>query len=391
MITIARTPKIRPAALRAVIGTMMDQLDYAPARPEVFLKPNIVDALNPRSAVITDPHVVAGLALALHDRGAEEIVIAENSGYFSSKPANFARLLESSGYARMVEHLARRHDLHVPVVNLEAEPHDEYPWKFGTLRLPAILRTHEYVNVPKMKTHCSTLVTLGMKNQKGLLKLADKKQFHLGYGGKGDLHECIRELAGVVQPAFTVLDATRALEGTGPTSAPGNQTAVRSPKLLVAGRDVVEVDNAACRVMGIPVSEVEHVPAREVVLAEGSAPLAPVDPPFARPKAYVAFGSVRMYTSKWACTNCQMAFSRMFRKISFVPELMDRLHALQAAHPRVDVYVGETSHEMIPPDHSLLVFFGHCTKSIARELDAVHVPGCPPDYNKAIDVLLDLA
>ena len=56
-----------------------------------------------------------------------------------------------------------------------------------------------------------TGATLCLKNQKGLLKLSDKKQFHLGYGEKTNLHECIRELSKIIQPELNIVDATTAL------------------------------------------------------------------------------------------------------------------------------------------------------------------------------------
>ena len=146
------------------------------------------------------------------------------------------------------------------LANLEWEPTEEVPWKHGKIKLPALLRTHAYVNAAKMKTHIHTTVTLSTKNQKGLLLLRDKKEFHKGYGGAGDLHECIRELAEVVRPELTVADATYALEGTGPTVAPEGQTRARKLGICIGGTDVFEVDNACCRLMGIPVSEVRHLP-----------------------------------------------------------------------------------------------------------------------------------
>jgi uncharacterized protein (DUF362 family) len=54
-------------------------------------------------------------------------------------------------------------------------------------------------------------VTLGLKNQKGLLLPEDKKRFH-----KLDLNDCIRALTQVVRPNLTLVDGIVGLEGDGP-------------------------------------------------------------------------------------------------------------------------------------------------------------------------------
>ncbi|MHA1733231.1 MAG: DUF362 domain-containing protein [Promethearchaeota archaeon] len=390
MISIAAV-KTRPLeAAREAMGGLLDSLAYRPSKPRVLVKPNIVDALPPRAAVDTDPAVVAGLILALEERGATEFTIGENSGYFSSKPENFERLLKASGYSKVVASLRRDFGVDVEVVNLEFAELEEREWALGTIKLPVLARTHAYIDVAKMKTHLSTGVTLSVKNQKGLLLLADKKKFHLGHGGRSDLHASIRALGQAVRPELAVVDATRALEGTGPTEMPDGQTRVRRLGLVLAGTDAFEVDNACCRLMGIPLSDVPHLVPREVTLAPGSLPLEPADPPFRRPAPYTRFGNVYLHTSMWACTGCQMAFSRTMRKMTLVPELTEKLRRLQEKYPRIDIFQGKNSIEEVTPDLGKVVFFGNCTKKLAEKLGETHVPGCSPDHNEAIEILLNL-
>ena len=241
-----------------------------------------------------------------------------------------------------------------------------------------------------MKTHQMTGVTLSMKNQKGLLLFQDKKNFHLGYDGAGSLHSCIREYAKVIQPEFSIIDGTRALEGTGPATGPENQTKVRHLDILLAGKDMIELDNAACQIMGVSIDDVEHLPKKEVKLAPGSEPLIPVDPPFQKPNSYMKYGNIYLHTSPFGCTNCQMAFSRMFRKIMFTPEFVKKFQLLQQKYPRIDVFIGKMSASEVPNLDNPVVFFGKCTKSIAEELGKNFIPGCPPNHNKAIDVIFNL-
>ena len=64
-----------------------------------------------------------------------------------------------------------------------------------------------------MKTHLQTMVSLGVKNQKGLIPMETKKIFH-----KKDLHAYIFELSKVVQPTLTLVDAIYCIEESSRTS-----------------------------------------------------------------------------------------------------------------------------------------------------------------------------
>ena len=105
---------------------------------------------------------------------------------------------------RRIEQWNGRHgDDHQVFQGLEVEIRSD-----GTLDVPKLLRDCEYVNVPTMKTHGQTMVTLGVKNQKGLLPMGQKKFFH-----KKDLHACILALSEAVRPDLTVVDGIYCVEG----------------------------------------------------------------------------------------------------------------------------------------------------------------------------------
>jgi uncharacterized protein (DUF362 family) len=369
---------------------ILEQLAFKPSSRRAFIKPNMVDATSPLEAVDTDPALVGGLVLALKERGVDEFVVGDGTGYFNEEK-NWLRLLEESGYKAMADDLEKNHGIRVTIVNLETTPREEFPWKYGTLRLPSLCKTHAYINFAKMKTHTHTQVTLATKNQKGLLALADKKAFHLGKK-YGNLHENIMALGNAVKPELTLIDATRALEGSGPTTAPAGQTKVRRLKSCIGGTSMLETDNAACELMGIPVESVLHLSKVPVTLASGSEPLVPFSPPFARPNPEImATDNFFVHMFDTCCTGCQMSRSRLFRKISFVPEINKLFAQFRYKHGRVDFVMGAMSDEIIEKIKArggTLVFYGNCTKKMAEKLGAIHVPGCPPDHNDAINLLL---
>ena len=70
-----------------------------------------------------------------------------------------------------------------------------------------------FVNVPVVKIHVNTCVTISCKNLKGLLPSREKKRFHfLG------LDRCIAELVSVVRNDLVIVDGQVGQEGLGPIS-----------------------------------------------------------------------------------------------------------------------------------------------------------------------------
>ena len=393
MITIVEVPSTRRVkkALEPM-RKLLTQLDYTPSLDRVFIKPNMVDAVGPLEAVDTDPVLVEALVIALNEKGTvKEFVIGDGSAYFSSEARNWERLIENSGYKVMIDRL-QESGINARLFNVEDDERDEYEWKFGTLKLPHICKTHAYINFAKMKTHVHTTVTLTLKNQKGLLCLGDKKQFHLGKKYE-NLHEAIHELGSTIQPELCLIDATRALEGSGPATAPGGQTKVRKLNLLMGGTNMVELDNAACTLMGIDIESVSHLPLSEVTVVVGSKPLSPVNPPFIKPELEIKMSdSIYRHTFETCCTGCQMSLSRMFRKIMFVPENREKFIKYQKENPRSDILMGKMDDsvvEEIAAQNGVLIFFGNCTKKLSEKFGGKHIPGCSPDHNEAIGIILN--
>jgi uncharacterized protein (DUF362 family) len=107
------------------------------------------------------------------------------------------------------------------------------------------------INLPVMKTHFHTLITIALKNVKGCLRPVDKRRLH-GL----ELNVALGVVNEVVQPLVTVTlcDATTAYEGFGPSSA----TPV-SLGLLVASRDPVAVDAVCCQLMELDPRQVRLI------------------------------------------------------------------------------------------------------------------------------------
>ncbi len=354
---------------------LLDLIGYAPRsdRKRVMLKPNIVDNIRPNTGVITHPKVVEALIQYYQAQG-REVTIAEGSGYFAADE-KFALAVKTSGYRKLADRYG------VELVNLESCEREPYDFgeccafdEYGELELPVMLKTHEYVNVPTMKTHILTLVTLGLKNQKGLLLLKDKKKFH-----QEGLHRVIKGLYDLVKPDLTVIDAIICLEGTGPGQFGAN---AREMDLLIGGTDGMEVDNIAVQVMGFSVDNVKHLTRLDNISTVGEK-VEDVRAEFKPPADHIRIMNMHVYMNEEVCTSCQMVMSRMGQKIFFTPELKERLEAMG----RANLVMGTAR---LPENlEGKTVCVGKCARETAEEYGLPLVKGCPPSHRDVIDVFFD--
>jgi uncharacterized protein (DUF362 family) len=97
-----------------------------------------------------------------------------------------------------------------------------------------VLDSDKFINLPTAKSHSATGVSLGMKGLMGLIW--DRGALH-----QMNLHQAIADLASVVKPDLTIVDATRALTSGGP-GGPGKTVALG---MVISGIDPVAVDSYA--------------------------------------------------------------------------------------------------------------------------------------------------
>ncbi len=144
--------------------------------------------------------------------------------------------------------LKKNLDIDCEFVNLsEAEP-KQFDSPFGTLSLPKMVFESKLINVPVLKTHSLTSLTLGIKNLFGLLQVDKKHRYH------HTMDKLLLHLLSLVNPTLNILDATYSMDGSGPTSGRIIRT-----DFLLASRDVVSLDAATCALVGVDPMDVKHI------------------------------------------------------------------------------------------------------------------------------------
>jgi uncharacterized protein (DUF362 family) len=115
-----------------------------------------------------------------------------------------------------------------------------------------VLDSDVIINIPVLKTHAETLVTLCLKNLAvGIAQKWEKKALH-----NVGLHESIVDVCTCVRTHFNVVDGIVGLEGDGP-NLPGGKT--KPVGIVLAGDQGLAVDAVSCRIMGIEPREVVHL------------------------------------------------------------------------------------------------------------------------------------
>jgi uncharacterized protein (DUF362 family) len=236
---------------RAVTGC--NGLDHLHRDAKVFIKPNIVFWSTvtdfPKWGVITTSRVVEDMVILLKDRGIQDITIGEGmvTGHGDRKtPADaFDRL----GYAA----LGRRYG--VKTVDIMARPFEKVDLGDGIeLKFNRdILESDFVVNLPVLKTHVQTVVSLGIKNLKGTIDLASRKRCHSPDPVK-DLHYRVARLADKMPPMLTLIDGIYSNE-----RGPGMDGHIRRTNVLVASADVLAADLVGTHILGHLPHEVPHL------------------------------------------------------------------------------------------------------------------------------------
>ncbi|MFX0195060.1 MAG: DUF362 domain-containing protein [Candidatus Hodarchaeota archaeon] len=225
-----------------------------PPKAKVFIKPNICfwrrAAVFPKWGVITTSRVVEDMVVLLKERGIEEIIIGEGMVLLDPQDkATPADAFESLGY----NVLRKRYG--VKILNIYERPFEKVELGSGVdLNFNAdFLRSDFVVNIPVLKTHVQTVVSLGIKNLKGIIDVESRKICH-NANQKRNLNYMIARLTDNLPPSFTILDGIYTNE-----IGPSFEGTIRRSNILVASSDLLSADMVGAKILGHEPSAVAHL------------------------------------------------------------------------------------------------------------------------------------
>ena len=243
LLGVARGGDYRQVVRRAVeaVGGIAQ---FVKSGERVVIKPNIGWDRSPEQGANTHPQVVRALAELALEAGAGAVRVFDhtcnekrrcysNSGIISE--------LEKIGDSRVRwEYIDERKFVPVDIRDGKSLKR----WEIYQEALTADC----YINVPVAKHHGLSRLSLGLKNVMGVIG-----------GNRGKLHhnlgQDLADLATVIRPRLTVIDATRLLLRNGPQG--GKVEDVKVADTIIASADPVAADAYATTLFGLQPEEIE--------------------------------------------------------------------------------------------------------------------------------------
>jgi uncharacterized protein (DUF362 family) len=210
----------------------------------VLVKPNIGWDVPPERGANTDPELVGHLVKLCLNAGAKSVSVFDN-------PCDqWQRAYENSGIVRAAR------DAGAIIVDGKDESlyrEVEIPGGIKLKRAHVhslVLDSDVFINVPVLKHHSGALMTAGMKNLMGVIW--DRRVYH-----RDDLHQTIADFLTFKQPTLNVLDAYHPMFRNGPRGLSVEDLVEK--RTLLASTDIVALDAAAAKLLGLQPADVRHV------------------------------------------------------------------------------------------------------------------------------------
>jgi uncharacterized protein (DUF362 family) len=113
-----------------------------------------------------------------------------------------------------------------------------------------VLESDVYINVPVLKSHSSTKLSIAMKNLMGAV-------WDRGYWHRNDLHQCIADFVTYRKPDLNIVDGYRVMKKNGPRGVSVQD--VDTMKVQVISPDIVAADAASAKFFGVDPENVMYM------------------------------------------------------------------------------------------------------------------------------------
>ena len=211
---------------------------------KVVVKPNIGWDVTPERAGNTNPVLVKRIIQHCYEVGAKEVYVFDNTC------DNWKRCYSNSGIESAVKNAGGKM---VPG-NSESYYHQvevKQGKKLTSTKVhELILESDVFINVPILKDHGSTHLTIAMKNLMG--NVWDRKYWH-----RNNLHQCIADFTSFKKPDLNIVDAYYVMKKNGPRGTSKGDVILMKSQII--SPDIVAADSAAARLFGMEPANVSYI------------------------------------------------------------------------------------------------------------------------------------
>ena len=229
------------AAARRAIDLLGGMAQILAGRRVAILKPNFVAGRPARTGATTTLELIAAVAEAVHAAGASPY-LCESSGTEFDDEATYTIL--------GLDEFCRRHAIGmVGRVDHWLTLRPTGARRLRRFRVPAQLGEACLINLPVLKTHVVSGMSIAMKNLMGLLPREDRRAMHtLG------IQQSIVDMNLGIRPDLSIVDGSVGQDGDGPLYGDAAHLGV-----IVAGRDSLAVDLVCCQIAGVDPQTIGHL------------------------------------------------------------------------------------------------------------------------------------
>jgi uncharacterized protein (DUF362 family) len=210
----------------------------------VVVKPNIGWDVIPERAANTNPVLVKRIVEHCFEAGAKDVYVLDHTC------DDWNSCYSTSGIERAVK------DVGGKTVPGNSERYYEEVTVPGGKQLTTakvhelILESDVFINVPILKNHSSTGLTISMKNLMGIVW--DRRYWH-----RNDLHQCIADFTSFRKPDLNVIDAYYVMKKNGPRGV--SKADVLTMKSQIISSDIVAADAAAAKLFGLDPQNIDYI------------------------------------------------------------------------------------------------------------------------------------
>lgn len=211
---------------------------------KVVVKPNIGWDVEPERAGNTNPVLVKRIVQHCYEAGAKEVYVFDNTC------DDWKRCYANSGIERAVK------DAGGKMVSGDSERYyQSVDVKQGkklksTKVHELILDSDVFINVPILKHHSSTDLTIAMKNLMGNV-------WDRGYWHRNNLHQCIADFTSFKKPDLNIVDAYYVMKRNGPRGVSKGDVVLMKSQII--STDIVAADAAAAKLFGMEPEDIPYI------------------------------------------------------------------------------------------------------------------------------------
>lgn len=399
-VSIVKSPVTPDAAridemIREAVDLLGGMSAFVSPGDTVVIKGNFFAPYPP--PVIVDRRTVAALVRQLYAAGASSVTLCEavSVGTKLGRGQSTAFVLDEMGIRDAAEAAGAK------VVCLEDEVRVRVKIpdgkSIGEVSYPKLMLDCDVlIDLPCMKTHGMTFVTLGMKNFQGILDDGEKYYAH-----RDDLEQKLVDLFKIRKPDLTLIDGITAMEGNGA----GESGLPHPMNMYIASADVVAADCVATACMGI--EDIFSVPINRIADYDGigngkleqievvGAAIDDVKEKFLWPDTYL-YPQDRRVTATYpnvdfriggACRQCWMMAAGVGKMLSRVTG--EDFTVLVGSDPKLPNGVNTPLENVVILGDCAMSATG-CIKELRNQMlleeKGVMAPGCPP-YRPATAII----